>query len=151
MKALSPNPTDRFAEAGDFATTISQSSALSLRTKGSPSGISRSCQLTAFIQKEDEQLKGETVPAAETANYGAPVPRSIDFSQDIIYVLMPDKTVKSFAMKSGGLTIGRSAENDISLDLSGVSRKHARIDFDGQNYLVRDLNSLNGTFLEKKG
>ena len=63
LKALSPNPSDRFAEVGDFAATISQSSILTLRTKGSPSGISRSCQLTALIQKEAALLKDETVPA----------------------------------------------------------------------------------------
>ena len=43
------------------------------------------------------------------------------------------------------LTIGRSPDNDIVIDDPTVSRTHARITFDGNQYHVEDLKSTSGT------
>ncbi len=45
------------------------------------------------------------------------------------------------------LTIGRSANNDIVIQESGVSRQHARIEILGGEFAAVDLGSLNGTFV----
>lgn len=45
------------------------------------------------------------------------------------------------------LTIGRSPENDISIDDATVSAEHAVIEACDAGYLVRDLDSTNGIFL----
>jgi serine/threonine protein kinase len=71
-----------------------------------------------------------------------------DRSQDRVQVLYADKTTKAVAIKPDGLVIGRDADSDIVVASAGVSRHHTRIDFDGTRYLVIDLNSTNGTFLE---
>ena len=47
------------------------------------------------------------------------------------------------------ITIGRASENDIFLDDVTVSRKHARFDFDGANWILTDAGSLNGTYVNK--
>lgn len=44
-------------------------------------------------------------------------------------------------------TIGRWEDNDIVVDDRWVSRYHARIRRDGDTYLVEDLDSKNGTFV----
>jgi pSer/pThr/pTyr-binding forkhead associated (FHA) protein len=43
--------------------------------------------------------------------------------------------------------IGREPINDIPLNDPEISRRHARIDFDGGRYLLEDLGSTNGTYL----
>lgn len=43
------------------------------------------------------------------------------------------------------ITLGRREDNDIVLDQHDVSRCHARIGFQGQNCLIEDLQSSNGT------
>ncbi len=48
------------------------------------------------------------------------------------------------------LTIGRSPHSDIFLDDVTVSRHHARIIRDETGFLVEDLNSLNGTYINRK-
>lgn len=48
------------------------------------------------------------------------------------------------------LTIGRSPHSDLFLDDVTVSRHHARILRDGNDFLVEDLNSLNGTYVNRK-
>lgn len=71
-------------------------------------------------------------------------------SPDSIQIISPNHTSRSIAFKPGGMTLGRDADNDIVLDDGLASRRHARIDFDGQAYRVLDLNSTNGTFLGDK-
>ncbi len=44
-------------------------------------------------------------------------------------------------------TIGRWQDNDIVVDDRWVSRNHARIRRDGERYVVEDLGSKNGTFV----
>jgi pSer/pThr/pTyr-binding forkhead associated (FHA) protein len=47
-------------------------------------------------------------------------------------------------------TIGRDAQNDLALpDDPKVSQQHARIRQEGDTYVVEDLQSTNGTFLER--
>ena len=53
-------------------------------------------------------------------------------------------------LKLGDLTIGRSAENDISLALDTISRTHARLSVGTQGVIVTDLGSRNGTWVNHK-
>ena len=46
--------------------------------------------------------------------------------------------------------VGRSADCDISLDDITVSRCHAEIQRTSTGYLVRDMDSLNGTYLNRE-
>ena len=46
--------------------------------------------------------------------------------------------------------IGRSPECDVFLDDVTVSRRHAELLQDGEKYSIRDLGSLNGTFVNRK-
>ena len=49
------------------------------------------------------------------------------------------------------VTIGRDARNDLALpDDSKVSQQHACIRREGDTYVVEDLQSTNGTFLERE-
>ena len=45
-------------------------------------------------------------------------------------------------------TIGRLAENDLSFEDSQISRRHARIEFDKGAYILVDLQSTHGTFVD---
>jgi hypothetical protein len=47
-------------------------------------------------------------------------------------------------------TIGRSPDNDVFLDDVTVSRKHAVLAQDGNEFLIQDLGSLNGTFVNRR-
>lgn len=54
------------------------------------------------------------------------------------------------SLSSDVLTIGRSPHSDLFLDDVTVSRHHARIIRDENGFLVEDLNSLNGTYVNRK-
>ena len=45
------------------------------------------------------------------------------------------------------ITIGRRSNNTVVLSHSGVSSAHARLTLQGSAYLLEDLGSTNGTFV----
>lgn len=64
-----------------------------------------------------------------------------------LVVVTSDQRLFVVPLKPGGMTIGRDPDNDIVLNEPQCSRKHARIDFDGSQVSIVDLNSTNGTVL----
>jgi pSer/pThr/pTyr-binding forkhead associated (FHA) protein/uncharacterized RDD family membrane protein YckC len=54
---------------------------------------------------------------------------------------------KEIDLPQGGLSIGRDPSNDVVIPDALVSRKHARILFDGHEYLFHDCESSNGSLL----
>jgi pSer/pThr/pTyr-binding forkhead associated (FHA) protein len=52
--------------------------------------------------------------------------------------------------KKRGITIGRKSANDIQIDNLSVSGHHARIDKTGSDFILTDLQSTNGTFVNDK-
>jgi hypothetical protein len=58
----------------------------------------------------------------------------------------PDKT-KFFQLTQDKFVIGRDQDCDIVLSDSSISRRHAVLEKTGKLYVIRDLNSTNGTFI----
>lgn len=54
---------------------------------------------------------------------------------------------QTFEIDQAEAVLGREAGLAVSLRLDGISRRHARITWDGQLYWLEDLGSTNGTFL----
>jgi hypothetical protein len=55
-----------------------------------------------------------------------------------------------FALDSDIVRAGRHPESDIFLDDITVSRRHVEIAREGGRYVVRDVGSLNGTYLNRE-
>ncbi|MBN8655441.1 MAG: FHA domain-containing protein [Anaerolineae bacterium] len=53
----------------------------------------------------------------------------------------------TFPLEGEQLTIGRDSTNGVAINDSEVSRKHARLMFQGGKYVLEDLGSTNGTFV----
>jgi hypothetical protein len=53
--------------------------------------------------------------------------------------------VRTFPLAAAELTIGRAEQSDIALSDPGVSRNHARLVREGDDFIVEDLRSTNGT------
>ena len=54
---------------------------------------------------------------------------------------------KSFELTKGELYIGRDIHNDVVINDAEVSRKHARLIMQAGGYVLEDLGSTNGTFV----
>ena len=51
------------------------------------------------------------------------------------------------ASPSGRTSVGRAADNDLVVTHPSVSAHHAELRFDSEQFLLRDLSSSNGTFV----
>lgn len=52
-----------------------------------------------------------------------------------------------YSLEGEQLTIGRDSSNEIAVNDAEVSRRHARLTFQGGKYVLEDLGSTNGTFV----
>jgi len=59
------------------------------------------------------------------------------------------KVLKTFETDKDKITIGRLKSNDIHINNPAVSRQHAQIIKNQGNYLIEDLKSTNGSYLNK--
>ncbi len=55
-----------------------------------------------------------------------------------------------FVLSSSLTHIGRHADSDIALDDITVSRRHCEISREASSFVVRDVGSLNGTYVNQK-
>lgn len=90
-----------------------------------------------------------TSPASEAAGLllnreNATLP--VNASARLVCVGGPQKG-ESFTIRSGGITVGRDAKNDIVIHDPRVSYHHAWIGIVDRKVVLRDLESTNGTFL----
>jgi serine phosphatase RsbU (regulator of sigma subunit) len=58
-----------------------------------------------------------------------------------------DGELRRVPLAPGGVVIGRAPPADIVIPMPEISRRHCRIDVEGESATITDLNSTNGTFL----
>ena len=69
----------------------------------------------------------------------------------ILSLKFKDKVLDKFVIEGGQtLSIGRNEANDIVIDNLAVSSHHARIDSVSATYILTDLQSTNGTFVNEE-
>jgi len=61
-----------------------------------------------------------------------------------------DRDLSECAVGTHAVTIGRLPDNDLVIDNPAVSGRHARVYREGNHYVLEDLKSTNGTFVNDK-
>jgi serine/threonine protein kinase len=140
LKALAKSPADRYQDAASMANAIDEVLPAATKVAALSTVMAATVSLHTQLQQSLVSARGDSIlqefPKAPA-----------DLSQDSIQVLDASQKSRSFPMKPNGLTIGREAGNDVVINSPKVSRQHARIDFEGTDYRVVDLDSTNGTYL----
>ena len=54
---------------------------------------------------------------------------------------------KAFSLSQSEIVIGRDVSADLTINTAEISRKHARLRLDAGVYIIEDLGSTNGTFV----
>ena len=137
LTALEKDPARRYAAISELNQALENVS----RTIKEAAHIPYSEEDTVSLADQDEYTQASTLPLEDSFS------NMEDLQRYAIEIHLPDSSVETVKMKIGGLTIGRDEENDITLDNSKVSRRHARVQYDGGKFWVSDLNSRNGTFI----
>lgn len=147
-KALLPDPKLRYQNAGQMASALEglitglRADTQPLRAETSEPEIEdlQDAYKRSLSADADKGIDTDTRPLDTQAQ---------DLNLDQVHVLVPGAEVRSFSLRAGPLTIGRGRGSDIQVDQPGISRHHARLEFDGQDYRITDLSSTNGTYLEQ--
>ncbi|PYT03263.1 MAG: hypothetical protein DMF65_04520, partial [Acidobacteria bacterium] len=63
-----------------------------------------------------------------------------------LIVNFPDRSPEQLSLGRLRITIGRSARNDVCIPDPFASRVHAEVRREGDQYLLQDLGSANGTY-----
>ncbi len=80
---------------------------------------------------------------------GAP-PRPVAPPPAVLRALAGDMSDRDYHITRTLISVGRGLDNDLVIDDPRVSRHHAQITFRHGHYLLRDLRSTNGTFVNQQ-
>jgi diguanylate cyclase (GGDEF)-like protein len=97
-------------------------------------------------QDHDHQTDEPTVVKTKNSIISAKSPPEDDEFASVV-ILHGNHLGKRFEIRDGELTIGRSSQCDIEVNEDNVSRKHAKIYKRNKKFVVEDLGSTNGTFV----
>ncbi|MBN2641988.1 MAG: FHA domain-containing protein [Victivallales bacterium] len=68
-----------------------------------------------------------------------------------LYLLDQNKTIENeIELTPPAMVLGREVDTDVHVMVPGVSRYHCKFEFDGENWTVSDLNSTNGTKVNRE-
>ncbi len=127
-------------------------------TRGSTGHPCPSCG--SFIPKRDEeqicpicstwQRPGAKFCARCGANMKIPARVTLDTRPHLSSVSADGKEKIAYILDQNEIGVGRMLNNEFVIDNPSVSKHHARIVNEGNEYLLADLESSNGTFVEGK-
>lgn len=143
LKALEKDPTRRFPDAGAMAQVLDKILDWLIQNPSplpapSPAHVPSSSQASRPPQKSPSSARSS--PPASMP------PRAV--SVDSLYIESTTQPPQTIPISKSELVMGRGKDVDIILNSLGVSREHARLSFDGKDYFLVDMGSVNGTFLE---
>ncbi|MDQ6715628.1 MAG: FHA domain-containing protein [Actinomycetota bacterium] len=105
--------------------------------------------LSALEGSLDGTHEGDApLPAEPATDEGAPL-ESLPPGSALLVVKRGPNAGSRFLLDADVTTAGRHPESDIFLDDVTVSRRHAEFVRDGDGFVVRDVGSLNGTYLNR--
>jgi pSer/pThr/pTyr-binding forkhead associated (FHA) protein len=119
-----------------------------------PAGANFCSSCGAVLAAGDEETT-VTFAADETQIEGGEVELSVTVSElpqgtGMLVVKRGPNAGSRFVMENGLTRVGRHPESDIFLDDITVSRRHAEFERQEGGYVVRDVGSLNGTYLNRE-
>jgi hypothetical protein len=102
----------------------------------------------------EELARGDTttdMPVIDVDHEPVPEIDRSEFSPDQGLLVVPHgpKAGARYALDRDTVRLGRHPESDIFLDDITVSRRHAEVHREGVRYRVRDVGSLNGTYVNR--
>lgn len=129
-------------EAGEFQILSSAE-----RTDPGPGAGSSAGAASASVRAPEPPPAPRRAP--RQAPYDdSPSPARPPEPQPVGYVPVIEVSGERFSLNAPSVSVGRSTEADITVEDTGVSRKHLEIRRQGQHYVAVDLGSTNGSYVD---
>lgn len=148
--SLAPNPFQ-----SDCATVPRSETSPSILTRPSAS-LKQSGAIRATPGSFDSPTK-HLISSDTDSDRAAPMPGTRIVVKPKLEVIRGEKLAVCFPILEGKNVLGRTVQQPVDIDLTAqepmervwASRQHTCIQFDGRVVLIEDLNSLNGTFVNR--
>ena len=115
------------------------------------SNFCSSCGAALELSRDDRTITFQGIDAAEGTDDDVTVGLDeLPGDTGVLVVKRGDNAGSKFALQAEVTTAGRHPDSHIFLDDITVSRRHAEIARTPAGYVVRDVGSLNGTYLNRE-
>ena len=101
------------------------------------------------VRAAAEAQRSEPAPSAEVPTQAVSAPASAEPLRRIVITAGP-KAGTNLDLPPTGLTIGRSSGSGLQVTDDYTSTNHARVSKQGDDWIIEDLGSTNGTYLAGK-
>jgi diguanylate cyclase (GGDEF)-like protein len=117
---------------------------------GSPTAVTRpEMPVVAWPPRAPEQTRGSVDFEEERpTDPGVPLQRAVAAAQSVFVRMDGAEAGRIYSLENDEVYIGRGVENQVVIEDSGVSRRHARVVRLGKRYTIEDMGSRNGTFVQ---
>ena len=108
-------------------------------------------RLGSRVEADEQERDYAAAPAAgqpvgpHTAMLPGQRPRAKVQAPASLVLVQGGQPIRTWPLATGEISIGRAEQSDIPLADPGVSRNHARVVREGDDFIVEDLRSTNGT------
>jgi FHA domain/zinc-ribbon domain len=102
------------------------------------------------VEDDTSTLTLSTVEAAESEDELERYLEGLQPGVGLLVVRHGPETGSSYRLDAATTAVGRHPDSDIFLDDITVSRRHVRIDKDDAGYMMHDVGSLNGTYVNRE-
>jgi pSer/pThr/pTyr-binding forkhead associated (FHA) protein len=111
----------------------------------------RFCANCGSPLQDDTTIGFNPIGAEEETGEVAALPQGeLEAGQALLVVQRGPNAGSKFLVDKDATTVGRHPESDIFLDDVTVSRRHAEFHRQGHRFIVRDVGSLNGTYVNRQ-
>jgi hypothetical protein len=107
----------------------------------------------APLTVDDDAATTLTLAAVEAADVEDELERYLEElppGVGLLVIRHGPETGSSYRLEQPVTTIGRHPDSDVFLDDITVSRRHVQLEKDDQGYVLRDVGSLNGTYVNRE-
>ena len=109
-----------------------------------------SCGASLEVADEDSTLTLQAVEAADTEDELATYLEGLPAGVGLLVVKHGPGEGSSFRLEADHTNVGRHPDSEIFLDDITVSRRHVVLDRTAKGYELRDVGSLNGTYVNRR-
>lgn len=114
-----------------------------------PEGESICRDCGQILLPQSDLTEGFSAVGSEDAPAHTPV-RELHVSEPSLFVTKGPNEGETFLIEKPEMTIGRDTDSDIFLDDITVSRKHATVALQDGQFILKDVGSLNGTYVNQQ-
>ena len=141
VKAIAKKPEERYQTAEAFAAALRRAAQGLTEQDVTVFATSAEATVVSMVTQLHEEMIVQRPSQMAAAATSSPNQRLV--------ISQKGESPRTYKLGSEPVLLGRSESCDVTLAAEGISRHHARLEYTPSGWLITDLGSTNGTFLDE--